>query len=298
MFAVSEYDAFGPWIYEVNKDHPLPPLFVPYYREENDCLMMIKIPRNIERRNARPDMDLYDYVIGLYEDHIVILKRVGKDVEESKAFYRDIVGIEDHRRLLKGTLTIFLNHGKLVIPYNTVSSAVLIKFIGMIREKYAQKFLQLKGNFYSDEALPVEVLYRNMLRDIKSFIQDIQICAVQSSIPLRLAKGNIAEKIGIFLSRPILLNSLHLTNKKELIIFTRGRTFIKRGKANYDFSTIYIPFEKLFSVTIENDDRYSGLSIITLKLTDQEFKFYFEQANQRSISFYSDIKSARLFHRG
>ena len=297
MFAVSEYDAFGPWIYEVNEDHPLPPLFVPYYKEENDCLMMIKIPRNIERRNARPDMDLYDYVIGLYENHIVILKRVGKNVEESRAFYSDIVGIEDHRRLLKGTLTIFLNHGKLVIPYNTVSSTVLMKFIGIIREKYAQKLLQLKGDFCSDEELNVEVLYRNMLRDIKSFIQDIQICAVQSTIPLRLEKGNLVEKIGSFLSRPILLNCLHLTNKKELIIFTRGRTFLKKGKANYDFSTIYIPFEKLNSITIENDDRYSGLSTVTLKLTDQEFKFYFEQTNQRSISFYSDISRERLIGR-
>ena len=28
----SEYDAFGPWIYEITEAHPLPALFAPYVR--------------------------------------------------------------------------------------------------------------------------------------------------------------------------------------------------------------------------------------------------------------------------
>ena len=27
---ISEYDAFGPWLYEIDDGHPMPPLFVPY----------------------------------------------------------------------------------------------------------------------------------------------------------------------------------------------------------------------------------------------------------------------------
>lgn len=62
--AISEYDAFGPWIYEVDGEHPLPRLFAPYVRERVDALMLLKILRDIERRRATPDMELYDYVVG------------------------------------------------------------------------------------------------------------------------------------------------------------------------------------------------------------------------------------------
>ncbi|MDF3001604.1 MAG: hypothetical protein K0Q48_1723 [Bacillota bacterium] len=293
MITVSEYDAFGPWIYEVNEEHPLPPLFVPYYKSGDNSRMVIKIPRNLERRNARPDMDLYDYVIGLYEDSIYILKRVDQHVEESRVYYSKIEGIEDHRRLLKGTLTIFLDRNKLVIPYNTVSSNIIVKLIGIIREKFTQKSFEINSEFDPGEDFGVEVLYRNMLKDIKPIIPDIRVCAVQRSIPLKLARGNFAERIGHFLSRPILLNSLHLTNNKELIVFTRGRAIIKKGKANYDYSTIYIPIEKLGIIIPESDEKYGGLEAINLKLSAQEFRFYFEQTNRRSIDFYRNLNNRR-----
>lgn len=294
MFTVSEYDAFGPWVYEVNEDHPMPPLFVPYYKEDGNCLMVIKIPRNIERSNARPDMDLYDYVIGLYKDYIYILKRVGKNVEESRAFYSDIEGIEDYNLLLKGKLTIYLNNNKIVIPYNTVSSGIILKLIGIIRDRYTESAFDIKSDFYPDEDLNVEVLYKNMLRNIKSITPDLQIYAAQRSIPLTFSKGNIVEMAAHFLSRRELLNSLHLTNNKELIIFTRGKSFIKKGVANYAISTIYIPIEKLNSLTVESYEKYDKLVVINLKLTGKDFRFYFEQSNNRSIDFYNYINEMRL----
>ena len=79
----SEYDAFGPWIYEITEAHPLPALFAPYVRSEETPLMLFKIPRDIERRRATPDMDLYDYVVGAYEERLLILKRVEHTVELS-----------------------------------------------------------------------------------------------------------------------------------------------------------------------------------------------------------------------
>jgi len=291
MFTVSEYDAFGPWIYEVNEEHLMPPLFVPYYKEDNNCLMVIKIPRNIDRGNARPDMDLYDYVIGLYEDYIYILKRVDKNVEESRAFYSNIEGIEDYRLLLKGKLTIYLNKNKIVIPYKTISSDIILKLIGIIRDRYTKRSFDIKRDFYSDVDLNVEALYRNLLRDIKAINPDLQICAVQRSIHLKLSKGNIAEVAGHFLSRPELLNSLHLTNNKELIIFTRGRPLKKNTDLNYDFHITYIPIEKLSSLTVENYEKYDKLVVINLKLTGKEFRFYFEEANKRSIDFYNNINN-------
>ena len=70
---ISEYDAFGPWVYEIDEDHPLPKLFVPYIQPDPDRSIMVKVPRQIDRQDANPDMDLYDYVIAVGKEYLTIV---------------------------------------------------------------------------------------------------------------------------------------------------------------------------------------------------------------------------------
>ena len=72
-FNVSEYKAFGPWVYEITDKYPMPRIFAPFFEEDDDAVMKIKIPREIEHRNAAPGMELYDFVIALYEDQLRVL---------------------------------------------------------------------------------------------------------------------------------------------------------------------------------------------------------------------------------
>ena len=285
---ISEYDAFGPWIYEVNEDHPLPPLFVPFYKEDGNCLMRIKIPRNIERINANPGMDLYDCVIGLYQDHIYILKRKDKLVEESSARYSEIIGIEALYQLLAGTLTLYLSDGKITIPFNVVSNNVIMKLIGIIRSRYSEKTYEDSNHYCFDGNPSVETLFRNLLNTMKSE-EDLRICAVQRSISLKLNNGSYIDRLWHFFAGRKLLNTLHLSNSRELIILTRGRNFREGRGPNYDYAITYLPFEKLRGVFIENNERYSGLVELQLKMSGQDFKFYFEQTNKESIHFYHEL---------
>ncbi len=285
---VSEYDAFGPWIYEVSDEHPLPPLFVPFYKEDGNCLMRIKIPRNIERRNARPGMDLYDYVVGVYQDHIYILKRKDKQVEQSSAYFSEINGIEVLYQLLEGTLTIYLTDNKITIPFNVVSNKVIMRVVGIIRSRYSNKIYEDNDHYCFDNEPAVETLFRNLLSGMKSE-EDIRICAVQRSISLELNKGSFIDRLIHFFKGRMLLNTLHLSNSRELIIITRGRAFMEGRISNYDYAITYLPFERLRGILIENDERYSGLVALDIKLSGQDLKFYFEQMNKESIDFYNNL---------
>jgi hypothetical protein len=285
---VSEYDAFGPWIYEVSEEHPLPPLFVPFYKEDGNFLMRIKIPRNIERKNAKPGMDLYDYVIGLYEDHIYILKREDKQVEERSVYFDEINGIEALSRLLAGTLTIYLTDGKIEIPYNLVSNNVVMKLVGLIRNRYSKKTYEDNDPYCFDNNPAVETLFTNLLFKMKSE-EDLRICAVQRSIPLKLNKANFFEQLKYFITPRKLFNTLHLSNSRELIILTRGKAFKEGRVPNYAYAITYLPFERLSGVLIENDEEYSGLAALHIKLPGQDFKFYFEQMNKESIHYYNNL---------
>ena len=99
---VSEYDAFGPWIYEIDEDHPLPPLFAPYVEHPETYRLLFKVPRDIERRKATPDMDLYDYVVGVDDSGIRVCSRREKAVETAYLPFREIGGIRLYQWLLKG----------------------------------------------------------------------------------------------------------------------------------------------------------------------------------------------------
>lgn len=290
MMVDPEYHAFGPWIIEINDKYPLPPLFLPYYKESKDCLLLIKIPRNIDRKDAKPGMDLYDYVIGMYEDHIYLLQRRDKLVEEDRISYADIEGIEDSRELLKGMLTIFLKGGKVVIPYNTVSGNTVSRLIKIIRDRYAQKAFDVAGNGYSAENLNVDILYVNLLREMKSIDEKLQVGAVQPTITPALHKGTFLQRILGIVKGEKLLNTVHLINNRELISICRINLFKKWMESSYGYVVRYLPVERLGSITMKDYEKFSGLKELNLELNERVFKYYFEEDNKKLIDFYSRLK--------
>ncbi len=85
-----EYDSFGSWIYEISEDYPIPDQFLKYSVRTEKSLFSIKIPRQIERRKARPGMPLYDYVVSMYKTDILILKREGDKIITTSYLYEKI----------------------------------------------------------------------------------------------------------------------------------------------------------------------------------------------------------------
>ena len=63
----AEYDAFGPWILKVATFDDVPPLFRAAANLDG-AKLALKIPRQIERRNANPRMNLYDQLL-IVRDH-------------------------------------------------------------------------------------------------------------------------------------------------------------------------------------------------------------------------------------
>ena len=164
-FIVSEYDAFGPWIYKITEKNPMPALFFPYYKENNNYLMLIKIPRDIERRKAKPDMDLYDYVIGMYEEYGYILKRNGKEVEEVKFYYYEVESIENYRSLLLGKLTIHLQNSTIIIPYNAVSIEIIFELVKIIRNRYTQNTYKSISVIDKNKNGEIDYLYEGLIKE-------------------------------------------------------------------------------------------------------------------------------------
>ena len=131
-----EYDAFGPWIFEVRSDAEMPKRFRPYYAEHRHARYLIKLPINLDRRAAQPGMDLYHAVIAIHDDGAVVLRLQDGQVAASSVTWPDVVAVRCYTNLLLGRWSLLLCNGDEVnIDYNTVSSRLIDSISEFIRAR-------------------------------------------------------------------------------------------------------------------------------------------------------------------
>ena len=148
---VSEYDRFGPWIDEVKGPDDVPRLYRDYAIDFNAERLVVKVPRNITRRNATPDMDLYDHLIMVGQERLTVLSRHmgepsrttddaastdsgrGYDVVSTRC--ADIVAIGNMLNLLDGRLTVSTAEGTPVtVRYNGSAAEMVDRLVDALRQ--------------------------------------------------------------------------------------------------------------------------------------------------------------------
>lgn len=106
MDTTPEFDAFGPWIYEVRTPDEVPPLYRAHVIDFQAARAVLKVPRPIERRNATPTMHLYDHLLIAGPDELTVLSRDGERYRERSVPYGRIGAVELSVSLLDGRLRL------------------------------------------------------------------------------------------------------------------------------------------------------------------------------------------------
>ena len=121
-----EYDLFGPWVDEVRAEGDIPRLYRPHALDLGAARLVLKVPRNIARRDATPDMDLYDHLVALEPERLTVLSRsttVG-EYDVRHVAYTDVVAIEDVVTLLDARVRVHTRDGEvLTVTYNGADRA-------------------------------------------------------------------------------------------------------------------------------------------------------------------------------
>lgn len=106
MDTTPEFDAFGPWIYEVRTPEEVPPLYRAHAIDLQGARLVLKVPRPIERRNATPTMHLYDHLLIAGQDELTVLSRDGDRYRERSVPYGRIGAVQVSVSLLDGRLRL------------------------------------------------------------------------------------------------------------------------------------------------------------------------------------------------
>lgn len=143
---VSEYDRFGPWIDEVVTPDDVPRLFRDHPLDLAAARLVLKVPRNIARRDATPDMDLYDHLLVLDDAGLTVLTRRGAGAAARRGVApggydaatvraAEMVAIRDVVNILDGHLSVHSHDGAVLsVRYNGSGRANVERLVTGLRD--------------------------------------------------------------------------------------------------------------------------------------------------------------------
>ena len=285
---VSEYDAFGPWVYEVDEMHPLPKLFDPFFKEGDQAITMLKVPRDIDRSNATPDMDLYDYVLALYGDKLRILERQDTQVKEHAIAAEDFSGVRFYTNLLNAACTVFYKDGALSFKFNTLSNDLVQKFFTQALETLGGK----SGTEINTASLPVTeskpeaMLLLNLVHEVTMKDPDARTGAIQKSVEIPHKNGTEVNDVERMIWKKMNPEGVHLFTDKELIILEHGSFPILVGMSDYGYTYTRILFNEITGIEIAESNQYQNLMDCTIHMGQNRVTCHFGADDQEVEAFY------------
>jgi len=287
-----EYDRFGPWIIEISEEDPPPPLFRPYLTREETALFSIKIPRKIDRRDAQPGMNLYDYMITLYQEELIILERVGNDVRSEAFFYRDIQYLCYGEHLLKGSLHLSMTGKVYELPFNTVSTKIIQRLVDLLRQRYTGGAAQVAITETPDISEgDLSFFFAGLLAKERAQYPEFRVLVSQMETPVGSYETGAFRKILFGILSKRMLESLHLSDGRELKIINRGKIYRYKGQTVYGIDTYTIPINNITGVSWETDPKNAAVLNMVLKVGGRYVSFAFIRDNP-SIRSYTRFMSA------
>jgi hypothetical protein len=294
--AQREYDRFGPWALEISEDDPVPPQFAAHVSRQ-DAILSVKVPRVIARRDAQPGMPLYDYLLSLYPEAMVVLERVGGSVAERTIEYDRIHHLSVSADLLRGRLHLAVPGAPLTLPYNTVSREVMDRVVGLIRERY-RRAPQAAPAELPATVVPVELsfYFERLLNERRVDGIDGVVLLAQPDVALAGVESSPWRKLLFGLIDRRLLESLHFSNGRELEVFDRGRHFAYRWETTYGRRVTYAPLENVLEVGWEPGT--AGVSWLRLTTAGGPLEWVLSGQHDAAERHVAWLRAAALSRRG
>jgi hypothetical protein len=260
-----EYDRFGPWVIGISDEDPAPPLFVPHMSRTETPLLAVKIPRKIARRDAHPGMNLYDIVVSLYGDDMVVLERVDDQVKARTILYRDVQHLRVREELLRGVVHLGIAEQPYDLPYNTVSSDVMRRLVAIVRERYQGRREPMPVTSKNVEMGELSFYFERLLRDEQEGGSGMRPVAAQADTALGALEEGRSRRILFGLVAKRLLESLHLCDGLELKVIDRGQPYAYRWQSIYGRSETWIPLDNITAADWDWGEGETGPVTVTVR---------------------------------
>jgi hypothetical protein len=275
----AEHDAFGPWIDTVRTIDEVPRLFRPHGVDPFAARLVLKVPRDIPRRDTDPSMDLYEHLLVVGDRELEVLSRDGSGYGVRRIPFADLVAVRDRVDLLDGLLTLHAADGaELRIPFNGASADVVVELTELLvglagaaggipdgpparAERVAPRV-----DLGADEAGVASAYYDLAARD-----PQLRYLSSRPRTPLVSTAPGAAGLLRRL--RPMsLAGAVAACTPRELLILTRRDAVLRRRTATLSIDRLRILRHAISSTTAEPHPSWVGMSIVTIRAGEASFE--------------------------
>jgi hypothetical protein len=263
-----EYDAFGPWIYEIKNEADMPVRFRPWYGQLAASAIVLKFPVDKERRTARPGQDLYRQILAINEQQICLLTLIGQEVDKQVIALAELQALRNHHALLAGEFSLFQSSGAtLTIRYNAVSRQVIEHAMDFLRKRWkGQPAGQTPESTNPTTSLPADDSFRNLMQEHQRREPHCKLVYCEEpGIRCSDNRGRRRRGLGI----------LVLETDTDWVFLTSGKPHRSSFEAVHASTCTCIPKTRIQSVSLSAVDPVltkSGRELV-LRLRGQVFSF-------------------------
>jgi hypothetical protein len=283
-----EYDSFGPWPLEVLSAEDVPRLFRTHPLDFAAARLILKVPREIERRNATPAMDLYDTLLVAEPDRLTVLNRDGETFTTSHTAYESMALIENSINLLDGRLRIVSRDGgDLVIPFNGSTRILIVRLIDLLRESAR---VATQGRRLSVGLSPVAPVTREGLGEAdvaltaayQDFSRALEGVTYYGGYGRRTLVPTVGGARGAALRfRPAVLHAvLAFGTDRELHLLSRRERIVRSRIPVLSITHTIIEVARVDRVGVDSHPLYVGVDIVTLRMGSAEFSFEVDRGSR------------------
>jgi hypothetical protein len=282
----AEHDAFGPWIQTVRVHDDVPRLFRPHGVDPAAARLVLKVPRDIARRDTDPTMDLYERLLVVRDDGLEVLTRAGDAFTTQRIPFAELVAVRDRVDLLDGLLTLHAVDGTAVpVPYNGASADVVADLVELLVGLAGAAGCPLPpatpvGSPYAprvevgaEEAGVASEYWRLSARD-----PELRFLSSRPRSPLTRTATGLAGAIRSL--RPMsLAGAIAACTQRELLVITRRDQVIGRRTPTLSLDRLRVLRHAITSTTSEPHRLWAGISVVTVRAGDAAFPIVAETAS-------------------
>lgn len=283
---ISEYDAFGPWIHEVHSPQDVPRLFRGHPIDFSSVDLVLKVPRDIPRRDADATMDLYDHLIIVGTDALTVLSREGSRYEIRRSTYDQIHAIQVSVDLLDGRFVLHTAEAgaeaaakaPLVVRYNSSSQDAVDQLVEMLRERYLPSpDVPARGTRRS-AAPPLALLELGESDVALVTTQRALIAHDPAGTVLAVHHRRVVAPRADSATQGVVLRMTHSLwpmtlqaavvcgDDRELQVVHRRNALVRGRRPVSSVARTIVPRSRIEAVTARDHDGYEGVRVVTLRL--------------------------------